>query len=468
MDANPTKTSARTEALFFGAVACLVALNVFVQNTNLGRSVVPGLDEGIYLYAAKLISGGALPYRDFFLSHPPLLFFGAAALLGTGLDMDGFHFLYTLWFFSLLVPVCYVARTLSRSAAAGLVAGLFLSTFTELVQWDARFFALRQASLPFFALALFFFYVRPRPVLAGLLLAAFALSVLSNVFVVSAWLLSLLLQELRTAGSRREWASRYGRLLLVFLVVTAAGYAATLTIPHAFEDLVVFQSARRFHPFAGRFASLLLALRFNAPFLGLGLIGSFLPASGARFFGVTNLLGGILIVLGARSFYPNYLSILAVSLAISAAILTGALARSPPGRRIPFMAEGLVASLLLVNAFLYLRAPLLRTVTPEFYEVVEVLKRGPGPILAFEPRLALYAGVELTPHYYVADPKFLRAMNKNLEEQTFLELVGRSNAIAVEPYLASFLDAPRWQKIAAEFDLVYRNGGYQVWVKRAH
>ena len=71
--------SSRPARLFLCTVSALVALNLAVQNFNLGRAVIPGLDEGIYLYAAKLITQGSLPYRDFFLSHPPLLFAGAAA-----------------------------------------------------------------------------------------------------------------------------------------------------------------------------------------------------------------------------------------------------------------------------------------------------------------------------------------------------------------------------------------------------
>jgi hypothetical protein len=66
-----------------------------LQSRSVGRVVIQALDEGVYLYAARLIADGLVPYRDFFLSHPPLLIAGAAAGLGlTGFDVPLFSLLY--------------------------------------------------------------------------------------------------------------------------------------------------------------------------------------------------------------------------------------------------------------------------------------------------------------------------------------------------------------------------------------
>jgi hypothetical protein len=65
-------------------------------------------DEGIYFYAASLISQGHFPYRDFFLAHPPLRFLALAALFGV---QDGFPFL--------------LLKCLSPAAAVGTALCLF-------------------------------------------------------------------------------------------------------------------------------------------------------------------------------------------------------------------------------------------------------------------------------------------------------------------------------------------------------
>lgn len=59
----------------------LAVIYAWLQRTALAP--LPG-DEGIYLFAGQLVSEGLLPYRDFFLAHPPLrvLLFGVLFALG--------------------------------------------------------------------------------------------------------------------------------------------------------------------------------------------------------------------------------------------------------------------------------------------------------------------------------------------------------------------------------------------------
>jgi hypothetical protein len=68
--------------------------------------------------------------------------------------------------------------------------------------------------------------------------------------------------------------------------------------------------------------------------------------------------------------------------------------------------------------------------------------------------------------HYVADSKFFQATGKNMDERSFQDLLARSGSVAVEPYLASFLDRRRWETLAGSFTLVFRRGAYQAWVKK--
>src|SRR3990167_5173914 len=143
----------------FLIAAILYLTNIAIQNYNLGKIVDVFTDEGVYLYSAKLLIQGLIPFKDFFLAQPPFLLYIVGAIqLITGYNMELFRFLYTL---------------------------------CELVQWDMHSFAYRQASLPFLAFSILLIVIKRSKILAGLLLGLFAISLISNIFIALSLIISL-------------------------------------------------------------------------------------------------------------------------------------------------------------------------------------------------------------------------------------------------------------------------------------
>ena len=163
-------------------VLVLYAATLLAALSTLGRTVVPALDEGVYLTAARLmVHDGLFPFRDFSLVHPPF----AMGLAGLVLEAVGgrmvlFDGLYTAWCLVAVFPLARTVRALTGDRRAALVAALLFLTFPEFLRWDARFFALRQASLPFLAFALEALWVRRKPALAGVLLGLFGAALIPH------------------------------------------------------------------------------------------------------------------------------------------------------------------------------------------------------------------------------------------------------------------------------------------------
>ena len=90
--------------------------------------IVPEMDEGIYVYAGKLIAEGGRPYRDFMLAHPPLVPFLAAILWKIGGSLEATRWLTIGMTLMSSVPLFVLARRLAGSAAAGLLAVALYNT----------------------------------------------------------------------------------------------------------------------------------------------------------------------------------------------------------------------------------------------------------------------------------------------------------------------------------------------------
>ncbi len=99
----------------------------------------PG-DEGIYVYDSLLASGGAMPYLDFFLAHPPLRILIGAAILALGAPMVVVKSLAPLAGIgaALLAGLTVLAGTRGRAGWALLASFLLLfasQSFQALGSW---------------------------------------------------------------------------------------------------------------------------------------------------------------------------------------------------------------------------------------------------------------------------------------------------------------------------------------------
>ena len=454
-------------AASWATVGALYAVAFMAQTWNLGRTVRPALDEGVYLYAARLITEGWLPHRDFFMSHPPYTLFGAAAGLGlTGFDVPAFSTLYAAWVLSTLFPLFFAVEEATGSRLAAALSGILFVTYPEFALWDARFFAVRQASLPFLAFALWFLVGRRRTTVAGVLLGLFALGVVAHAALAVLILAGFLFGE-RLASPRplREILFENRWLLGAFVVTTAAGYAAVLAVPNGAANLFGYQIERPAFPVVRRVESLTKGfLPLNAAILVTGIAGSFLLRSRGGGIGLANLAGLPLFLFGFRSFYPHYLTSFAVTLAFGGGLFVARVLRLPTPR---WLAPALLLGTIGVTSFPRLRDDLIRHRTPEFFRVVAALRGASDPLFAFEPIYALYASRRLTPHYHVADMRAFRTMERGVPDELWNDLYRRSRTILVEPFFASQMTPERWRVLETECDLVFSDRWHRIYVRRA-
>lgn len=443
--------------------AFLFAAAFALQSRSVGRVVIQALDEGVYLYAARLIADGLLPYRDFFLSHPPLLIAGAAVGLRlTGFDVPLFSLLYVAWVFSSVFPLYALLRRLSASRAAAVFGGVLFCVSPILFGFDGRYFALRPASVPFLAwglLALFGGF----PALGGLLLAAFSTSVGTNVVVGTALLAAWTAWGgPEGGGAARRDAVRAWGAYACFLLLTLAGVAA---IPRGLENVFGFQLLRPRADLGARLLSLgTRVLPENAVLIVLGLGGCALAKGRARAIAFATAVSFPIVILGPRSYYAHYVSVFAFPFAVTAALAADRLAAEGRVRR---AAAGGVLLLALAGTSL---PPFLATVfaapSVRFFRTVAVLWRSPEPLLAYEPIYALYAGRRLTSHYHVADVRFFRVARSNLDEAVFGRLLSESGTVLVEPFFASLLTPARRRALDERFHPVFVEPPHAVLVRR--
>ena len=441
----------------------LFAATLLAALQTLGRAIVPALDEGVYLTAARLmVHDGLLPFRDFSLAHPPFTMLLAGLVLeAVGGDLVLFDALYTAFCLSAVFPIARTVRAATGDRRAALVAALLFLTFPELLRWDARFLALRQAGLPFLAFGLEALWVRKRPVVAGVLLGLFGAGLVPHA------LLAVIVGAAAAWGLAREGEGVAARRLAVGLGATLAlAYGGTALLPGFWDSAFGFQVARERVPLAARLGRLAFdVLPESGPILLAGLAGSFLLPKPLRALAWLNLAGLPVILLLPQSFYPHYLSSFGPSLAIAAGGLVAALG-ARRGRAGPVTAAVLAGTALLASG-LALREPLTRT-TPHLFRVVEALRRAPEPVLCLEPVYAHWAGRRMTFHYNVADLRYAPKLGfTKLDAAAFADLVARSGSVLVDPNLVAFLTPERTALLKRDFLPVFRDARNVLLVRRS-
>jgi hypothetical protein len=145
-------------------------------------------DQSLYFYASFLWTEGVMPYRDFFLSHPPVhLLVSAVAILVAGTNLNVLLALPSL--FGLLngLLTYAIARRAFGIAGALIAAALFLFSLRHLLA-SSYFTGVNVAT--FWLLGAVLLTMRGRPLLAGLSLG---LGVATGAYVaVGAFVLILL------------------------------------------------------------------------------------------------------------------------------------------------------------------------------------------------------------------------------------------------------------------------------------
>ncbi|MBK8596880.1 MAG: hypothetical protein IPP07_06940 [Holophagales bacterium] len=463
------REAGQTTRVRFWLPAVAVYVGAFLAQTwTLGKVMLPSVDEGVYLYVARLILDGKVPYRDFFISHPPWEFLGAAGgLWVTGGDVPAFSVFYAAWVLLALFPIYRTVASLTGRLLPAFWAVVLFVTYPDFARWDARFFALRQASVPFLALGVDLALRGKRPALAGSLLGVFAACVIPNVPIALLVLAGLVLFGSEGGpGDVARSVRQQKRLLFSFVLTAGALYGVAFAIPGAPWDLVLFQFGRPRAPILERLLNVWTdSLPASAVLLLLGFFGAFLVFRASRGISLAAAAGFLLGLLAYNYYSAHHLASVVPLMAISAGVAFSIVSR---GRTAEIVASAGLALALGVTALPALKGPLIDARSPNLFRVVQELEACREPVFTAQPLYALHAGRRLTFHRFAADMRSFRVSNlPPFSDEDFADVVSRSNTVLLEPLLFTMLTPARMQLLAGQFAIRFQDPEHGILVRRS-
>lgn len=466
---GPGEVPGESSRLWFWLPAAIVYTGAFASQTwTLGKVMLPSLDEGIYLYVVRLILDGKVPYRDFFVSHPPFAFLWAApGFWAAGGDVPAFSTLVAAWVLLAVFPIYRTVTTLTGRRLPAFWATVLFVSYPDFARWDLRFFALRQVSVPFLALGVDLAVRGKRPAVAGALLGLFAACVVPNApiaVLVVAGLVFFGAEKgpggiARAIRERRELVTAFGATVCVL-------YGAAVAIPGAFHDLFLFQFGRPRLPFMYRVLNVWSeSLPANAVLLCLGFAGSFLVFRASRGVAFAAAFGFPLGLFAYNYYSAHHLASVVPLMAVSGGVVLSLVMRS---RTTSVVASAGLSLALGATALPVLGNALFEERSPSLFRVVNELEACPEPVFSAQPLYALYARRELTFHRFVADMRSPQHSDRpSFSDEEFADIVSRSNTVLLEPYLLSLLTPARLQLLSRQFAIRYQDPHHCVLVRRS-
>lgn len=394
--------------------------------------IVPDMDEGVYVYAGKLISEGSRPYRDFMLAHPPLVPYLAALAWVVG----GGSLAFTRWFAIALtlascIPLYLLARRIASSAAAGVVA---VCIYLVGLVWIAhlgrtmRLEPVQNALLIGGTAAWMLGTRRGSAALAGLLLAS----------AVSAKLTSIVPVAL-LAGAEMAWPSGgrvdtgRRRALVLGAVLLLGPLTVWCVAQDGFVEWVLrAQGGRPRETLAERSGAFFLALaRF--PLLLPGLLYAVwqlrAPDSRRRTLAVVALGSSAAAVLLFHTFFRHYLALALPWLAVLMGAWAATFLDGKPNMRwlVPAAVAAAILSPIAFTELSFRRAP---EHSSGAATVLPHIAAGRGYLLTSAPDFALASGRKLLPWYFIVD-NYLGRVTGRLTDAAFAEAVSRSGTVVL-------------------------------------
>ncbi len=437
---------------------------------RLASVVISDMDEGTYVYAGTLVARGSVPYRDFFLTHPPLsvmLLGGWIRLFGD--DLMVVRLAYLTVILAGTVPLYLLVRTLARSRAAGLfgvaiyMAGmLFLADMGRTVRLEPL--------MNVFLIGAFACYLlrpdSPRARAAMGVLCALAVLVK---------LVAVIPLGLLVVGDLL-WMRR-GRRSLVLWTAAAAG-AAVVAVPalifllniDGFVDAVVrLQLQRPGLPLQTRVFYLRQDF-VRDPLIPVALVAAaWYLLRGCdprlRVVSLVSLGGTLALVFGFKTFFGYYLVQELPFMAIVVAVAAWAVLRRWAARwASPLLLAGAVTAALVLPLLYgewYYRTAHDHVSGPA--RIVAELRGGDGYLYTMYPSFALQSGRQLYPWRYAADSLVPRITGR-LDDNDFIRVFSGSQALVL--YTDELADYPAARAyVEREFHRVYVDPYYALWVR---
>lgn len=433
--------------------------------------LVPDMDEGTYLYQGRLMVEGLVPYKDFFIAHPPLVpVYGALVYVVFGESITIARLLYAIGILALASPIYFVVRRNTQSAAAGALGYVTYAAGILAVANMGRTVRLEPVAAGFLVLA--FSIAVPRRdeprwrVVVGALMALALLTKFTSAIPIAIFALYELVEARRELGRLvRPWAAQ----LLGAAIVLGPSLAYLLSLPDFLND-VWFSQANR-PPLD---LSLRLAffgnnlLRF--PPLPIALLAAVYfivrpPTREVRIFSILALGGAFVMVVVMPTYLRFYVSLLMPYVGVVFAIAGWRIVHAMrPSLAPPLMTLGAAVVLLAIFAFgeYFHRNAHQQVSSPA--RVLPLLKEQPGPFYSMYPSFALQSGVPLTQWTYVAD-SLLPRVTDQVTPAMLMEIIGRSQSLVI--WHGEFDDKQEvWRLIERDFRLEYRDPYWEFWVRR--
>lgn len=439
-------------------VAALFVSLCAVQIWSLQHSAKPLSDEGVYLYAAKLIAAGATPYKNFLLVHPPGAILAIAGFFKLfGIDLVLLRAVYVILCQSVMLPIYMIVRRRSVDIWPALCALAAWIGFVQLQHHDTRFVALRVVALIPLAWGLWLGLDGRRPpaaFLAGLFVSLTVFITFSVVFITAPLALGLLYLHRR---ARRHWG-----WLLAGMIAGAIPLLLTFTIPRAWECLIEFHANRVRFPWPYRRDVLWIVVGSSPAVFALWLIGMLNGKSrDVRLIGLANLFAIAAVFAVPRSNAMHYYNILGVTLAVSAGLGVAALSiwgQESNWRRLYGAAVALSLFMMIILQFAAVCLPDYCSKEGQgYHDLIAQLRRCEGPLMTIEPIYALDAGLDIPGHYYVADIRALKDSHENLPPSAYIDLLNASRYYLEEKHSAERFQPEVHDFILTNFELVYAN-----------
>ena len=240
-------------------VLCAILL-LFLAVASPGLWAVQAGDENVYFYMGKLVSGGSLPYKDFFFAHPPLqLLVIAPFFMMFGYNAVLLKLVSLLCMAASGMLVYLITRKAHGAWSGVLAAALFLLGYSVLfnatIGWGVE--------IALLFLLLGYHTIGRRPLLAGVLLGLAAMTRLIALVAIALLFIWVAIQDRRKAG-RIAMGFGIGFVIPTLILIVAFG--------RSFLDPVyLFHFLKTAHE-GGNLAEYWSMITLNWPLFGAALL----------------------------------------------------------------------------------------------------------------------------------------------------------------------------------------------------
>ncbi len=187
----------------------LALILVFAAIEAKGLAHYDNVDENVYFYMGSLISGGKMPYSDFFFAHPPLKIFVNAAII----SLFGFNLLLlkAVPLASTIISAVFIYKIAKKrlgAVEALIAAALFLFSYRVMVEST---YSLGMNLTTVFVVAGTYCWLSNKQLLGGML---FGLASITGLYSIVPFAVVAVLALVR---DRKEFARLAAGFLIIFL-----------------------------------------------------------------------------------------------------------------------------------------------------------------------------------------------------------------------------------------------------------